>query len=159
MAKIRSSEKQSEFLTVLSECGNVTEAAARVEIGRSTIYEWRAQDEQFAAEWDAAAHMGLLGLEDEARRRARGFEETVIIDGKPTTRTVRSDTLLIFLLKGGMPDKYRERISTEITGREGGPIDVAYSRFVGMPTEVLEEMEAEIQKRFYAAQADDPDDA
>src|SRR3954451_1304003 len=102
-------DRRTAFLAALSECGNISESAAKAGVSRSTVYEWHAHDDQFATEWATASEQGLLGLEDEARRRARGFEETVIIDGKPVTRTVRSDVLLIFLLKGGMPDKYRER--------------------------------------------------
>ena len=43
-----------------------------------------------------------------------------------TVATVRnySDTLAIFLLKGGKPDKYRERTSTELTGAGGGPVEL-----------------------------------
>jgi len=33
-----------------------------------------------------------------------------------------SDTLLIFLMKGAMPDKYRERWTGELTGKDGKPL-------------------------------------
>ena len=33
-----------------------------------------------------------------------------------------SDTLLIFLLKGHKPDVFRERISQEVTGKDGAPL-------------------------------------
>jgi hypothetical protein len=36
-----------------------------------------------------------------------------------------SDTLLIFLMKGVRPEKYRERFGHEITGKDGGPIETA----------------------------------
>ena len=55
-------------------------------------------------------------LEEEARRRAHdGVDEPVWFQGVQCG-TVRkySDTLLIFLLKGAKPDKYRERSSVVV---------------------------------------------
>ena len=42
--------------------------------------------------------------------------------------TVReySDTLLIFLLKGIMPNKYRDRVQTEHVGFGGSPLTVKF---------------------------------
>ena len=37
-----------------------------------------------------------------------------------------SDTLLIFLMKGERPDKYKERTSTELTGAGGKPLAVEF---------------------------------
>ena len=86
-----------------------------------TAYRWREEDAEFAAEWERAKAIGLDALEDEALRRAfEGVEVPVLHKGQ-TVATVRnySDTLAIFLLKGGKPEKYRERTSTELTGAGG----------------------------------------
>jgi hypothetical protein len=62
-------------------------------------------------------------LEDEAIRRAKGWKETLLQpDGTTIEVPKQSDTLLIFLLKGAMPEKYRERY--EHTGAKGGPVQV-----------------------------------
>lgn len=82
------------FLACLSEYGNVSEACRKAGISRFTAYKYRHADPLFAQQWAAAAELGLDGLEDMARARAY---------------TV-SDTLAIFLLKAGRPEKYRERI-------------------------------------------------
>ena len=49
-------------------------------------------------------------LEDEAQRRATGFEEDVYYKGqKVGTVTKYSDKLMEILLKANAPEKYRER--------------------------------------------------
>lgn len=91
-----------------------------------TAYNWRSENQEFAAQWESAKEAGVDALEDEARRRA--FEGT----GKPVfhqgiecgTIQEYSDTLTIFLLKGARPEKYRERVSTELTGKDGGPVQI-----------------------------------
>jgi hypothetical protein len=82
------------FLALLSEFGNVSAACAGAGISRFTAYKYRHADPYFAQQWQAAADLGLDGLEDMARARASTI----------------SDTLMIFLLKAGRPEKYRERI-------------------------------------------------
>lgn len=135
------------FLGALRECGNVTEAAAAAGIGRSTVYEWRDADEVFAADWKAAVALGIEGLEDEARRRAyRGYDKPVYQQGV-CVGYVReySDTLMTLLLKGGKPEVYRERVSAELTGRDGGPLQISYDRFVHLSPEKLEAIEELIE--------------
>lgn len=110
---------QMAFLTALSLTGNVTRAAAAADIARKTAYEARARDDEFAALWDDAIEQATDMLEAEARRRAHDglvrykfHNGTAVLDprtGEPYYELEYSDTLLIFLLKGHRPDKYRER--------------------------------------------------
>lgn len=120
-------EKQIAFCAALAAAGgSVTRACEAVGVSRTTAYRWREEDAEFAAEWDRAKAIGLDALEDEALRRAfEGVEVPVLHHGKVVS-TVRnySDTLTIFLLKGGKPEKYRERVSTELTGAGGGPVQL-----------------------------------
>ena len=53
------------------------------------------------------------------------MEEPVFYQGE-VVGSVRkfSDTLLMFLLKGNRPDKYKDRVSKEIAGKDGGAIQV-----------------------------------
>jgi len=91
---------------------NVARACEAAGIGRTTAYEWREADEEFRRRWNKAAEIGAEALEDEAVRRAHeGWEDPVFYQGTQCA-TVRkySDTLLIFLLKGRKPERYRERI-------------------------------------------------
>lgn len=96
----RTPEKREAFLTILSNGGTVKEAREAAGISRSSIYDWRKADEDFAAAWDHAYEEGTDELETEAVRRAK--------DG--------SDTLMIFLLKARRPEKYRDNVKHEHTG-------------------------------------------
>lgn len=122
----RTPEKEAMFLAALSETANVTASAKRAGLARTTVYEWRADNEQFKARWDAAVELGTDALEDEAMRRAKdGVTEPVHYKGERVDEIQKySDTLTIFLLKGRRPEKYRERF--EHTGANGGPLLVSW---------------------------------
>ncbi len=87
-------------------------------LGRASVYEWRGEEESFAEDWQKALEIGADLLEDEAVRRAKdGVEEPVYQGGKLVGHVQKySDTLLIFLLKGAKPEKYRERSQHELSG-------------------------------------------
>lgn len=132
MQSIRTPEKDFAFLSSLADTGNVTKSAAAVGASRSVVYEWRMADEEFAKAWDQAIRVATLGLEDEARRRAQdGVDEPVFYLGAECG-TVRkySDTLLIFLLKAH-DHKYREKTGLELTGLNGGPVQMSDSQVAG----------------------------
>jgi hypothetical protein len=71
--------------------GPVTELAAAAKIGRITVYDTRRANTAFAAAWDQVLDIAADTLEDEARKRA----------------FAGSDVLLMFLLKGIRPQKWR----------------------------------------------------
>lgn len=138
MSHTRTPEKDFAFLVTLAETGNVTRAAAAIGCGRSTVYEWREADEDFAKQWERAMRIATLGLEDEARRRAEeGVDEPVFYQGIECG-TVRkySDTLLIFLLKARDP-KYREKTAMELTGANGGPVEMNDAQAAGRLAGIL----------------------
>lgn len=118
MRTIRTPEKRSAFLSALAECGNVADAARLAQVARNALYLWKKDDPDFAAEWEAALAAGGDSLEEEAIRRARdGWEEPVFYQGQQVSTVRRySDTLMIFLLKGLMPQKYGERHQVELSG-------------------------------------------
>jgi hypothetical protein len=115
------------FLDVLRQYCNVAEACRASGLARTTAYEWRAADPTFMAEWLEAEAEAVDKLEREAwRRGAEGYDETIVSGGKITVSTKYSDRMLEILLKGHRPDKYRERVSNEISGPGGGPVDIAF---------------------------------
>lgn len=118
MKSIRTPEKTIAFLAVLSETCNVGKACAGAGIGRTTAYEWREADPEFAAKWDAAMKVGVSALEDEAHRRAfEGNDEPVFHQGAECGSVRKySDTLAIFLLKSHAPEKYRDNHKIEHAG-------------------------------------------
>ena len=114
--KIRHPKKRA-FLVAYSEGGNITQAARAASIDRTTYYVWLERDEEFAI---CAKHAWLDAgdvLEQEAYRRAvTGVDKPVFYAGEQVA-TIKeySDVLLIFLLKGAKPEKYRERIDVSQT--------------------------------------------
>ena len=112
-------ENERAFLAALATTCSVTKACELTGLPRPTVYGWRAADADFAARWDEAKRIGAEALEDEAMRRAaEGVDEPVFHQGAQVG-TVRkySDTLAIFLLKGAMPEKYRDNAKLELAGR------------------------------------------
>jgi len=109
-------EKAEAFFAALAETANVSKACAAIAVSRRTAYNWREADPGFAAGWDRAMKAAVLGLEDEAHRRAfEGLDKPVFYQGEECG-TVReySDTLAIFLLKAHNPEKYRENSKVEL---------------------------------------------
>lgn len=100
------------FLVAYAESGNVTLAATAAQIDRATHYKWLAADESYAEAFYEAGEAAADLLEKEARRRAvEGVERPVFHKGEECGRIREySDHLLMFLLKGVRPEKYRERI-------------------------------------------------
>ncbi|SDH23427.1 helix-turn-helix domain-containing protein [Propionivibrio dicarboxylicus] len=117
-SKLTPERKVAFCAALVASGGNVSRACEAVNISRQTAYDWRDEDPAFAKEWDRAKSLGLDTLEDEAVRRAfEGVDKPIVHQGV-ITDTVKdySDTLMIFLLKGGKPEKYRERVDQNITG-------------------------------------------
>ncbi len=85
-------DKRARFVDFLSRGVSVTTSAKGVGVGRATAYRWR-KNEDFARAWDEARESGLDRLEDLALKYAQAG------DAK----------LIMFLLKAGRPEKYRER--------------------------------------------------
>ena len=92
-------------------------------IHRETHYWWLKHDPAYAVAFAQAEEKAADALEAEARRRAingvlrykfdKGRPITNPETGEPYYELEYSDTLLIFLLKGARPGRYRERIEIE----------------------------------------------
>lgn len=122
-------KKKSAFIKSLSKTGNVTLSASEIGLGRSRAYELRAIDPEFATAWTEAEAEAADILEGEARRRAVEGVETPVYQQGQCVGHIRnySDTLLIFLLKGNKPEKFKDRVSSEHSGPNGGPIQHAHT--------------------------------
>ena len=99
-----------QFLDALTEFGIVALAVKAAPFSRATAYRYRAQDEQFKAEWDAAIDESTDTLVREAWRRAtEGVKETwTDKHGNLHTKYSYSDNLLMFLIKSRRPQEYRD---------------------------------------------------
>lgn len=107
------------FLIALEQNGSVTKASEAVGVNRTTAYKHKRNDCVFAKQWDEAIDSAADVLEDEARKRA----------------FAGSDVLLMFLLKGLRPQRWRE------------------SRATIAPAELNRLIEAEFQRLAKAAEA------
>lgn len=100
MRTIRTAKNRTVILDALREGYTEVGACRRAGVGRTAVWSWRNDDPDFAAAYLEAEAAGGRYLEDVARDRA--------VD--------HSDTLLIFLLKGRYPDKYKDRVQSQHTG-------------------------------------------
>lgn len=96
---VRTIRARDAFCGVLAKTCNVTAAAEAAGIGRSTAYQWRAADPDFAQAWSDAEEAAADQLEQVAFERATGGQ---------------SDRMLEILLKAHRP-KYREKQEIDIT--------------------------------------------
>lgn len=120
---ITTPEKTAAFLAcVVKHGGNITAACEESDLARWAVYALEKDDPEFAEVFRAAQRQGLAVLEDEARRRAfAGTLKPVFYKGEECGAVQEySDTLMIFLLKGGLPEKYRERV--EHSGDPDAPV-------------------------------------
>jgi hypothetical protein len=110
-----SKQKMKKFTEVLRLTGNVSGAARAVGIGRGTAYRWKKDLAEFAVIWDEAIDEAVDNLEAEAWRRAtEGVAKPVYQQGQLVGHIQQySDTLLIFLLKGHKPERYKDRAQVE----------------------------------------------
>lgn len=117
-----STQNMRDFLSYLSVTGNATRSAAATGRHVETYHARRRRDPEFRDAWKEALDAAADELEAEARRRGvEGVDEPVVyqgaipmvtdpVTGRQRSLTVKrySDTLLIFLLNGARPEKYRQ---------------------------------------------------
>ena len=143
--------RQDAFLKEYKQCATITHAAEIALIARQRHYKWIESDPAYAEAFEEAKVAATEALVKEARRRAiQGVEEPVIYqgklsldaDGNPLVIRKHSDVLLIFLLKGMMPETFRER--HEVTGGGGAPlipyVDKRLSKLTNEELKTLDEI-------------------
>ncbi|MBZ5578236.1 MAG: hypothetical protein LAP40_16865 [Acidobacteriia bacterium] len=137
---------------------NRSRAAKASGFQREYHYRLLKSDPKWKAAFEEAWAMGCEQLEDTAAERARfGTSDVVMYQGAPCywkyrkvkdkttgkiehipigppiTRTVQSDGLLQFLLRGAMPHKYRDQVNVKHSGK----IDTGVKKFAGSMEELL----------------------
>jgi hypothetical protein len=93
--------KKAAMLAAIAKSGNVSASARAADIDRSTHYDWMHTDLEYAVKVGQAMEEAVDVLEAVARMRA----------------IVGSDVLLIFLLKGHRPERYRERHDVKLASK------------------------------------------
>jgi hypothetical protein len=147
--KTRNKAKQQSFLAAFAETASYTKAAEAAKIGHETHYRLLKDDAEYAVAFEEFKRKAVQVLEDEVIRRAlEGVLVPVFHKGEPTGVIRRySDSLLMFLLKGFMPEKYRERTNVEAAGLESKPIVLADARFDQFSDEELSQFVLLTKKR------------
>lgn len=115
--------KKQVYLSALRRGLTHSEAAAEAGAGHRTVYHWR-KNAEFEEDIIDAYETGTALFEAECRRRALHGILKPIYQGGRRVGTVRefSDRLLELKLRSRAPDRYRERVSQEVTGANGGPV-------------------------------------
>jgi len=113
--------KQRAFLVAYIETGNITKAARMAHMSRTNHYEWLKESEDYKEAFAQAEEAVADRLEEEAWRRAvEGTVKPVFYKGQQVGGIREySDTLLIFLLNGMRPEKYKKHSSHELKGELG----------------------------------------
>ena len=96
------------FLKLLEETADVSVAAERTGLRRSSLYKLRKSSETFARRWTEALDLGLDRLQDHAVNRATvGVEKPVWYGGEQVGTVLQPDNrLLKFLLIAHRPQVY-----------------------------------------------------
>ncbi len=99
----------------------MTPAAEAACINRSTAYEERKNDPEFAAAWDAAVQAGVDDLEQHALRLARGeMTKGVWFEGARVGEEAVQFEKTLHKALGRHRPEWRDR--TEVTGKDGKPL-------------------------------------
>lgn len=128
------------FFKELEASSNSTRSCLAAGFDRSAIYVRSAKDPEFKVRYEEARQRGLDSWEDEVARRAfNGHYKPVWYNGQIVgEEQVFSDTLAMFLLRGGKPEKYKDR--AEVTSTNVS-VELPYTRL----TE--DEIDAELRRR------------
>lgn len=113
MAKKRktSRPKKEAFLAAYAEVGTITKACEIAGCSRSSHLRWLKDEPDYPERFKEAEQHACDRMTEEARRRAIDGLDKPVFQGGKKVGVIReySDTLLIFLMKGAMPDKYKDR--------------------------------------------------
>lgn len=119
---------QKRFLLCFAATGSILRAARWAKIHRQTHYDWLnntlGNATTYAEAFRTAELQATRTLEDEAVRRAHeGVRRAVRHKGKIVGyESVCSDSLMMFLLKGMNPEKYRDRHDIRHGDPDGKPL-------------------------------------
>lgn len=124
--------KQQRFLKLYRECANIKASCKAAGINRSTFYDWRDNDPEFAAQLSEADKdaddTAEFALYDRAIKGVESYVvsngRVVYLDDKPLKERKYSDGLLTTLLKARMPEKYKDKQHVE----HSGGIDITGAR-------------------------------
>lgn len=104
--------KMKAFLDAFSTSCSLHAAAKKSGINRGTHYNWMETCPEYVKAFETCKRIAAEAIEDYAIERAvNGWNEKVFFEGAHVDDQPRYETaLLIFLLKGLMPEKYARKM-------------------------------------------------
>ena len=108
--RARTPQRKKQFLEALSQTAVVSRACKAANLPRPTAYDWRASDPVFAAAWDTALDNALDEVEYVAWQLA--------LSGDHPSSTH-------WVLSRRRPEVWGDKEKIEVTGADGGPVEVA----------------------------------
>lgn len=131
-----------KYLKEIARSPNLTLAAERAQVSTDTARLHRKKDKRFAAAFEQAWRTGydrLMGIsQDRAMYGTKnwgyfkdGAGRLVKRELPPTIHTTEA----IFHLKAEFPSRFRETVHAEISGPQGGPIDLSMGITIQWPHE------------------------
>lgn len=133
---------RQQWLDCFEWCGMVTEACEMMGLARQTVYNERQRNEDFALAWADVEERTTERMEAEAYRRAvHGVTTPMVSAGKHVTDVqCYSDRLLEFMLKARRPDKYRDRVDVNHSGKIERRVKVDLAKLSDDELEALEQI-------------------
>lgn len=104
------------------------------EVAVSTINLWKINYPEFSESLSVPKEMADARVEQSLYRRAMGYEhdevDIRVIEGSVVQTPIRKyyppdSTAMIFWLKNRKPADWRETKAVELTGKDGGPLEVS----------------------------------
>jgi hypothetical protein len=131
---INRARRKKRYLLKLQETGNKSQARRWADVASDeTIKRWQQEDRVFARDCQQALDDAAAAIDAEIRRRGmEGVDELLVTpkgvvlgkDGNPVKQKKYSDSLLLAHAKAHLPHLYGDKHRVEMTGRDGGPVQV-----------------------------------
>jgi len=122
----RTKQAQARFLSIFVTTKTHSEACAAVPVCRQTVMNWLAKDADFKRQYDDAVAEFCDSLFTSGLTLARdGWTEPIVgKDGAVVgQRPKKSERLLELYLKAHFPE-FRDK--HEVTGKDGGPLEISW---------------------------------
>ena len=125
---------ENNFLKVFADTGSFEDACTLAGWTKAAAYSQKRSN-KFVVEFRRLKAQSVFLLEEEAHRRAMGYDEEVVCEGKVIgSKRKHSDALIMFLLKANNPGKYGEKSKGRPPGGVAGMTIKSASQVGGVQT-------------------------
>lgn len=120
---------KQRLIEAVAEVYKIEDACRVAGVAKGTFYYWRDHDPKFAAAVEKARDQVLYSLEEELRQRCtKGVKQEVYQGGRYVGDiTIKSDKLLMFMLRSLNPEKYGEKRDAPQEGNSGPKQSISFA--------------------------------